>query len=63
MPVIFFFAAAAIYAATAYTTGYFSRWIGILLLAVFAAYMFFTIWNGKKKGLIGGNAGERNKDC
>ena len=58
VPVIFFFAAAAIYAATAYTTGYFSRWIGILLLAVFAAYMFFTIWNGKKKGLIGGNAGE-----
>ena len=58
VPVIFFFAAAAIYAATAYTTGYFSRWIGILLLAVFAAYMFFTIWNGKKKGLIGGNAEE-----
>lgn len=58
VPVIFFFAVAAIYAATAYTTGYFSRWIGILLLAVFAAYMFFTIWNGKKKGLIGGNAGE-----
>ena len=54
VPVIFFFAAAAIYAGTAYATGHFSRWIGILLLLIFGAYIFFTIRNGKKKGLIGG---------
>ena len=58
VPVIFFFAAAAIYAGTAYATGVFSRWIGVILLAVFAAYIAYTIWNGKKKGLIGGDAGE-----
>ena len=48
IPVIFFFAAAAVYAGVAYTTGYFSRGIGILLLAVFAAYMTVTIWQIKK---------------
>ena len=42
-PVIFFFAVAAFYAAVAYTTGYFSRWIGILLLLVFVVYMLVTI--------------------
>lgn len=42
-PVIFFFSAAAVYAAVAYTTGYFSRWVGILLLGVFAAYMVITV--------------------
>ena len=42
-PVIFFFSAAAVYAAIAYTTGYFSRWVGILLLGIFAAYMFVTV--------------------
>ncbi len=56
VPVIFFFAAAALYAGTAYTTGYFSRWIGILLLLIFGAYIFYTIRNGKKKGLIGGKS-------
>ena len=56
VPVIFFFAAAAIYTGTAYATGYFSRWIGILLLLIFGAYIFYTIRNGKKKGLIGGEA-------
>lgn len=42
-PVIFFFSAAAVYAAIAYTTGYFSRWVGILLLGIFAAYMAVTV--------------------
>ena len=53
VPVLFFFAAALLYAATAYTTGYFSRMTGIVLLAVFGIYIFYSIWNGKKKGLIG----------
>ena len=56
VPVIFFFAAAAIYAGTAYISGEFTRWIGIVLLVIFAAYIGYTIWNGKKKGLIGGDA-------
>ena len=42
-PVAFFFAAAVIYAAVAYSTGYFSRPVGLLLLAIFAAYMAVTV--------------------
>ncbi len=43
LPVLFFFAAAVIYALTAYTTGYFSRPIGLLLLAFFVFYMVLTV--------------------
>ena len=39
VPVIFFFAAAAIYAATAYISGEFTRWIGIVMLVIFALYI------------------------
>ena len=42
-PVIFFFSAAGVYAAVAYTTGSFSRRVGVLLLGVFAAYMLATV--------------------
>ena len=42
-PVIFFFTAAAVYAGTAYITGYFSRTIGIILLALFILYMLLTV--------------------
>ena len=42
-PVIFFFIAAALYSVIAYTSGYFSRTIGIILLAIFIAYMTITI--------------------
>ena len=42
-PVIFFFIAAALYSGVAYTTGTFSRLIGIVLLAMFVAYMAITI--------------------
>ena len=42
-PVIFFFSAAGVYAAVAYTTGDFSRRVGVLLLGVFAAYMLTTV--------------------
>ena len=44
VPVLFFFFAAAIYSATAYATGYFSRIIGLVLLVIFAAYIFYTIY-------------------
>lgn len=42
-PVIFFFLAAAIYTVVAYTTGSFSRLIGIALLAIFLVYMTITV--------------------
>ena len=42
-PVIFFFIAAALYAGVAYTTGSFSRLIGIVLLAMFVVYMAITV--------------------
>lgn len=48
IPVLFFFAAAIIYAITAYSTGYFSRPIGVLLLLIFVLYMFVTVRQMKK---------------
>ncbi len=42
-PVIFFFTAAIFYAVVAYTTGYFSRLVGILLLVIFVVYMVLTV--------------------
>lgn len=47
-PVIWFFAAAVLYAAVAYTTGYFSRPVGFVLLAMFVAYMAVTVRQMKK---------------
>ena len=43
VPVIFFFVAAALYAGVAYTTGYFSRPVGLVLLALFVAYLVCNI--------------------
>ena len=62
VPVLFFFAAAALYAGTAYATGYFSRWTGLALLAMFAAYIVYTILNGKKNGLTGGETEETDEN-
>ena len=42
-PVIFFFTAAAIYVFTAYTSGYFGRTTGFILLALFLVYMVYTV--------------------
>ncbi len=42
-PVIFFFLAAVFYAGIAYTTGFFSRTAGILLLVGFVVYMVITV--------------------
>lgn len=50
LPVSFFFGSAAIYAAVAYTTGDFSRIMGIGLLVIFAVYMFVLISQGRKSG-------------
>lgn len=43
MPVIFFFVSAAVYCLNAYITGYFSRTIGIVMLAICALYLFMTV--------------------
>lgn len=48
MPVIFFFVSAAIYLVAAYGFGAFDRWLGIVMLLVFAIYMTLTIRQGFK---------------
>ena len=48
MPVIFFFVSAAIYLVAAYGFGSFDRWLGIVMLTVFAIYMILTIRQGFK---------------
>ena len=47
-PIIFFFASVAIYMVAAYLFGRFDRWLGIIMLLVFAAYMTMTIYKGFK---------------
>ncbi len=46
MPVIFFFISAAIYLVAAYVFQTFDRWLGIVMLCVFALYMVLTIRQG-----------------
>ena len=48
MPVIFFFASAALYCVAAYGLGEFPRWLGIVMLGIFAVYMFITVRQGMK---------------
>ena len=47
-PVLFFFVSAGIYMVAAYIFGRFDRWLGIVMLLVFAAYMAMTIYKGFK---------------
>lgn len=49
MPVLFFFLSAAVYCVTAYTTGYFSRSLGVILLAIWVLYIVLTVRQGMKK--------------
>ena len=48
LPVAFFFIAAFLFAGVAYTTGQFTRPVGIVLLALFAAYMTMSVLSLKK---------------
>ncbi len=63
-PVLFFFAAAAIYMVTAYFTGYFSRPIGLIMLAIFIAYILITVRQMRgapaEAGEDGGDDAERS---
>ncbi len=45
---IFFFCSAAIYCLAAYGLGTFPRWLGFVMMAVFAVYMVMTVRNGLK---------------
>lgn len=47
-PVLFFFISAAIYMVAAYIFGRFDRWMGVVMLLVFGAYMIMTIYRGIK---------------
>ena len=48
VPVLFFFGAAALYSGVAYTSGQFSRGVGLVLLAVFVAYMLYNVLQVKR---------------
>lgn len=50
-PLIFFFSSAAIYIVAAYIFGRFDRWLGFVMLLVFAAYMSITIYKSFKNPL------------
>ena len=50
VPVVFFFIAAVFYALNAYIGRTFTRLSGIALLLMFAAYIAYTIWDGKRNG-------------
>ena len=63
VPVIFFFIAAAFYAGTAYISGHFARWTGIVLLCIFAAYMAYTVWDGRRQARPGGEETESPEDA
>ena len=49
IPVIFFFVAAAFYCGIAYITGYFSRAIGVVLLAIFVVYIALSAIQARKQ--------------
>lgn len=48
MPVIFFFVASAIYCFAAYVLGEFPRWLGFVMLGLFAGYMVLNVRHGLK---------------
>ena len=48
MPVIFFFASAALYCLAAYILGEFPRWMGFVMLAIFVVYTYLNVRTGLK---------------
>ena len=60
-PVMFFFVSAAIYMVAAYIFGRFDRWLGIVMLAVFAVYMAMTIAKGFKNPVQAEEAEEESE--
>lgn len=62
VPVIFFFSAMVIYAVGAYIRGSFERPLGIVLLCVFAVYMFILIRQALLEMRSGSSAQEGKRD-
>lgn len=62
VPVLFFFAAMIIYAIGAYIRGSFERPLGIVLLCIFAVYMFILIRQALSEMRSGSTVREENKD-
>ncbi len=60
-PAIFFFAAAAMYCLAAYGLGTFPRWLGFIMLTVFAVYMILTVRNGMKNPDVTADEEEEGK--
>ncbi len=58
-PALFFFISAVIYAAVAYLSGYFSRAVGLLMLALFILYMVTTVVQMKNNPDAGAGEEER----
>ena len=58
MPVLFFFISAVIYLVAAYVFQSFDRWLGIVMLCVFALYMTLTIRQGFKNPVAADEHGE-----
>ena len=58
IPTVFFFVAGLSYALTAWTAGRFERWLGIVYLCAFAAYMVWSVVYMKKHPDMADDAGE-----
>ena len=63
LPTAFFFAAALSYAGVAWTLGRFTRWMGLLYLAVFAVYMVLSVAQMKKNPALAEEGGEEASDA
>ena len=62
VPICFFFGAAAFYVTIAYTTGDFSRPVGIVLLSIFVIYMVTTVLQMKKNPTLAVAEGEEEEE-
>ena len=56
MPIAFFFGAAILYIGVAYATGFFSRPVGVILLAIFVSYMIVCVKQARE-GMAAAKAG------
>ncbi len=63
LPTAFFFAAAISYAVVAWTAGRFQRWLGLLYLCVFAAYMVISTVHMKKHPELAEDAEEEEAEA
>jgi cation:H+ antiporter len=63
LPTAFYFAAALSYAGVAWTLGRFTRWMGLLYLAVFAVYMVLSVAQMKKNPALAEEGGEEAADA